>query len=68
MNICEFKSSLIVGIMLKKLNIKEVIKVLLNILNIHENWRKYVKAYFERLSYMNKDFNFNHHSFYLDLY
>ena len=53
--------------MLKKLNIKEVIKVLLNILNIHENWRKYVKAYFERLSYMNKDFNFNHHSFYLDL-
>lgn len=54
--------------MLKKLNIKEVIKVLLNILNIHENWRKYVKAYFERLSYMNKDFNFNHHSFYLDLY
>ena len=66
MNICEFKSSTYSGNNVAEIECKKSSKGVVKhpYQNIHENWRKYVKAYFERLSYMNKD----HHSFDLELY
>ena len=68
MNICEFKSSTYKGEHIEEVECKRSSKgeVKHPYENIHNNWRTYVNAYFERLEYISKDFNFNHHSFYLD--
>ena len=68
MNICEFKTSTY-----DKIEEIECARTSKGVVkhpyeNIHENWKKYVNTYFEFLQYNRPNFNFNHHTFYLNTF
>ena len=60
MNIQEFKNSTYDRDNIEEVECKRTSKGVVKhpYENIHQNWRKYVNAYFERLNYIKKDFNF----------